>query len=252
MTFILKGNTLLLSYPQEDEMKKLLILSTGLFFAVALFGQQKNFMDQNYIEVTAKAELKVSPNLFYISILLKEEDQKNRVSLSEMERNLFKALKKLDVDIEKDLVVKDVQSSYKNFMARRNQILLSKSFQLTVRDSGQLAKLFPALEKAGISNVSIAKVDHTDMQKYRQDVKINAIKAAKVKAEYLCTAIGQQAGRALFIRENGESSPYQRQRSNNVMTQSMDFAEMDGFLGADLGFEEIILNYSVYVCFELM
>ena len=57
------------------------------------------------------------------------------------------------------------------------------------------------LENIGISNVTIDRLDNSNIRKFRKEVKIDAIKAAKEKAESLATAIGQSTGRAIYIQE---------------------------------------------------
>jgi uncharacterized protein YggE len=39
------------------------------------------------------------------------------------------------------------------------------------------------------------------MDKFRREIKVETIKAAKDKASYLLEAIGQKAGRALWVQE---------------------------------------------------
>ena len=58
-------------------MRNLLLLTTILFSSIA-FAQngEKNFIDQNYIEVTGKAELEIAPDRIYIQIRLNEKDLK--------------------------------------------------------------------------------------------------------------------------------------------------------------------------------
>ncbi len=194
-------------------MKKLLVI---IFLAASIssFAQTKNFIDQNYIEVTGKAEMEVVPDRIYIKVLLSESDSKNRVSVPELEEKLIKKLKKIGIDLEKDVFIKDMASNIKFHMLAKNKIYLSKEYQVIAKDGKTVAEIFLGLEEVGISNVSIEKVENSKIEEYRKEVKINAIKAAKEKAIFLANAIKQEAGRAIFIGENNFGNP--TFESNNI------------------------------------
>lgn len=236
-------------------MKKKINISLVLIAILAgfpLFGQSNNFIDQNYIEVTGQAEMKIKPNLFYLSIIIDEAEQKNKTSLKVQEKNLFDTLKKLKIDIEKDLSINELNSTYKKAILDKNKIRLTKNYQLILRDTQTLATLFPALEKKGISNISVQRVDHSDLQKLMKENRITAIKAAKEKAAYLAEAIGQTIGKALYIREYNNSPifPVSNLRTSNIRTHYAENTIADeGF--PTLDFEEILLTSSVHVNFLL-
>ena len=57
------------------------------------------------------------------------------------------------------------------------------------------------LEKLAITDAFIAKVNHSKLDSLKKEVKILAIKAAKNKADYLLSAIGEQTGKPLIVQE---------------------------------------------------
>jgi len=229
-------------------MKKLLPL---LFLVISLNNTAqtgtKNFIDQPYIEVTGKAEMEISPDLFRIRILIEEQDSKNKNSVAEQEDRMLKALIEAGVDTRKDLVVKDLSSNFKKYLLGGKDIILQKEYILTISDPKILVRTFSQLENAGISNVSIYEVENSRMEEYRKEVKIAAIKAAKDKASYLAGAIDQEIGKALYINES-ESYPVSLGYSNTLMykTRAQNSNEQQVF-----EFENIKLEYSVSCRFEL-
>jgi uncharacterized protein len=162
---------------------------------------EKNFIDQNYIEVTGKAELEISPDLIYITIIIQEKDNKTKAPLAEREKQMIEKLESIGIDTKKDLLIKDLASNFRNNFMSKSEILLSKGYRLITHDSKTASKVFIELEKLDISNVSIEKLDHTKIQTYRRDVKVAAIKAAKEKSEALAAGIGQNIGRAIYVQE---------------------------------------------------
>ncbi len=230
------------------------ILILTMLTATHLMAQNgdKNFIDQNYIEVVGKSEMEVSPDLIYIKVLLDEKDTKNKETLSELEAKLVATLEGIGIDVKKDLLIKDISSNFKYYLLTKNKILLSKEYQILVRDGKTASQVFISLENIGISNVSIDHVDHTEIVKYRKEVKVNAIKAAKDKAESLALAIEQNIGRALYIQEYDNILDYRA--SNNIRIRGVSskmYTSSAASPALDFEFEKIKISYSILCRFEL-
>ena len=227
-----------------------------LLFPVVMYSQieSKNFIDQNYIQVTGKSEMRVTPDLIYLKILISDKDKSNK-SLSERENLMVSKLKEIGIDISKDLMIKDLSSNFKSYLFAKNDILLSKEYQLLVKDGKTVSKVFIELEKIGISNVSIEKVENSNIEKLRKEVKIEAIKAAKIKAESLVNAIGQNLGRAIYIQEQDFDYGRAYQKSgSNIMIRGLSSVSDNLNSGSqlpDIDFEKIILEYSILCRFDL-
>jgi uncharacterized protein YggE len=207
----------------------------------------KNFIDQNYIEVTGKAEMRVTPDLIHLKIVLKET---NRVSIVELEKKMSEKLQQMEIDVKKDLSVFDQLSRYRSKFLSKAEVVLTKEYQLTLHDAKTASKVFSELEEADISNVSVVRLDHSKMEEFRRDVKINAIKAAKDKAEYLTKAVSQNIGRAIFIQEINAYPIDLRENSNTVLQDYYSGADKIGG-GLDIDFEKIKVEHSILVRFEL-
>jgi uncharacterized protein YggE len=134
----------------------------------------------------------------------------------------------------------------------KSEILLAKEYQLLVRDGKTASKVFIELENIGISSVSIVRLDNSNIQKYRKEVKIDAIKAAKEKAESLASAIQQNIGKAIFIQELEGAPPTV---SNRIVIRGATSisSSIYGSRAADpdIDFEKIRLEYSIICRFEL-
>jgi hypothetical protein len=231
-------------------MKKAIFILVAMILGINLSAQsQKNFIDQNYIEVKGVAELEVVPNEIYLSIVLDEGDVKNKESIEQLEQKMFVALEKAGINLENQLSVSDFSSNLKFHFFKGANILKTKMFELLVHDSHTLAKVFVELENIKISNVNILRVDHSDIEKYRQQVKINAIKAGKEKAESLTEAIDQKIGKAIYINEHatGFNNDF-----SNTSFRIRGVSNMSKTKSPDLDFQKIKLEYSVHLRFELL
>lgn len=232
-------------------MKKLLLaLFLIQFTLVSAQSGSKNFIDQNYIEITGTTELEITPDEIYISITINEKDKKGRVSVEKQENKMLDKLKQLEINLKDDFRVLDFTSNYKFYFLKKTDILKSKKYQLIVHNGLHLAKVFQSLESIGISNTSITKVSHSNLQKIKQDAKIQALKNAKEKANDYAKAIDQSLGRALYIQENNHNINYRNNnRLNEVVTYGYAKKEMDQV--NNIEFKKIKVYASVLTRFEL-
>ena len=236
-------------------MKRILlfILSIHSLFTFSQTGT-KNFIDQNYIEVTGKAEMEVVPNEINLRILINEKDFKNKTSLVEIEKSMLNKLTEIGIDISKQLAIKDMTSNFRNYWLKSSTINATKEYQLTVSDAKTVGKVFQELESLGISNISITTIEHSEIQEFKKSVKINAIKAAKVKAKSLINAIDQEIGKAIYVKElnNHVYGTFKRKEANlsNISIKGY-LNENTMKLEPKIEFEKIKLEYSILVRFEI-
>lgn len=232
-------------------MKKICTVTAALLvITLSLPAQEKNFIDQNYIEITASAEKEVSPNEIYISITIDEKDNKNN-SLEKQERDMFSRLKTLGIDLEKEMQVKDMETQLQEYFLKKNSVVTSKSYQLKINSTDLLFKVFKELEKMSIPNVNIIRTDVSDKESIKNDVMIMAINKAKQRAELLANSLGRKLGKAIYIQH---SEGYMRDnvvRNLAAGTKMMDINEEEIYSGPNLSFSKISFNQTVYVKFAL-
>ena len=224
-------------------MKKLMIAAAALLLSAPLFAQEKNFIDQPYLEVNGRAEMEVAPDEIYVRITINEQDSKGKVTVLQQEKDMVRRLKDLGIDVEKKLVVQDMSSD----LFKRKDVSTSKTYQLEVNSATQLAHVFQALQAVGISDASIERTDVSNMDELRQQVRAAA--AAQQNAQVLASALGQKAGKALFVQDYSYSArPY----ANIMMAKSavMDMAT-EATAAPTLEFEKIKIEHSVMVRFVL-
>ena len=237
-------------------MKNILIILT-ILISSSIFAQtgEKNFIDQNYIEVTGKAEIEIIPDQIYLKIFLNEKEFKNKQSIVEIEKLMIDKLTGLGIDTEKDLAIKDLASNFQFYWLGKSDIFVTKEYQLLVHDAPTAGKVFIELEKIGISNITIDKLDHSKIRVYRKEVKVDAIKAAKEKASELAIAINQSIGRALFIEEIERNNNYLSNtlsgKAAGVTIRGSRSFESSELINLDVEFEKIKIEYSILCRFEL-
>ena len=220
----------------------ILILFTVLTLNSFAQTGEKNFIDQNYIEVTGKAEMEVVPNEIYLQILVNEKDFKGKQEVQQIEKSMIQKLTDIGIDVSKQLAIKDMASNF--------ETSIPKEYQLKVADAKTAGRAIQELESLGLSNISVEKVDHSEIEKFRTQVKINAIKAAKEKAVALTNAIGQNVGKAIYIQElDNQLYRAQMAQMSNIVVRGV--AKMEINQEPDIEFEKIKLEYSILVRFAI-
>ncbi|MBK7869290.1 MAG: SIMPL domain-containing protein [Saprospiraceae bacterium] len=141
-------------------------------------------------------------------------------------------------------------SNFKSYWLQKTDILLSKEYQLLVQSAQTAGKVFVELEKIGISNISIERLNHSQIEQFRQEVKINAIKAAKDKAQALAAAIDQSVGKALYVQEL-DNQFYPVNAVSNIAIRGFSSLNQEGKSTPNIDFEKIKLEYAILVRFEL-
>jgi len=112
--------------------------------------------------------------------------------------------------------------------------------------------LVDKLDDDATQNFFIERTSHSKLAEYRKQLKIQAVKAAKEKAQYLTEAAGETLGVAVTIHEPTEYYVpfYNHGRAANMMMkqEAMDAVATDA---APTDFKKIKLKYDVSVVFAL-
>ncbi len=182
-------------------MKNLAVL---LFFGLWFFqadAQTEDFTRQPYLETLAEVDTAVVPDNIYLFIQLNERDKKDRISTEELEARMLKVLDSLHIDAAKNLTVLDYTSSYKKFFLSGTKIIKSKMYSLLVHDAQTVEKLMSGLERAGISNVAIDRVEYSKADQLLLELKAQAVAKAKRIADKMVEPLQQKVGKAIYITD---------------------------------------------------
>jgi Uncharacterized conserved protein len=183
--------------------------------------QNKNFIDQPYIEVSGSADTLVTPDEIYIRILLSEKDTRDRISIEELEQKMVTTLKGLGLDTEKDLTTSDMTSNFKFYLLKDKDVIKTKIYTLKVTEAVTASQVFIKLEEIGISNTSIDRVDHSDLDNLKNKMLTKAIVDAKERAIALTKPLNQTVGSAIHIMEAENISQQLQGRVAGIQIRGM-------------------------------
>jgi uncharacterized protein YggE len=185
-------------------------LTAAFFIASSILGfsQTKNFIDQPYLETTAKVDSLVQPDRIYLSILIQEKEDRNKTSVETQEQLLAEVLENLDIDLKKQLKIEDLASNYKKYFLRKKSVLKSKAYELVVYDGLTASKVLIHLEAQGIANVNLTKTKYSKTEALKMTLRSEAIRKAKAQATALVNPLGQQLGKAIYISDKYYNNSY--------------------------------------------
>ncbi|WP_418991019.1 SIMPL domain-containing protein [Alistipes sp.] len=229
-------------------MKKLISILVVALVAFPAAAQNTQEAFPSYVQVNGRAEKEITPDEFYLSILINERDSKGKISVESQQRDMIAALKRLGVNVEKQLKVANLSSEF----FKKKTSVASAKYQLLLNSAAKVAQVWQALDGLGISNVAIQKVSHTEIDRYKEEVRIAAMQNARQNAATLAQAIGQSIGKCFYIYDsNNDVMPYYY--NNTLAVRAMakaDFAE-EAAGSEPLDFKTIKLEYSIQAKFIL-
>ncbi len=234
---------------------KTILIAISLIITTSIFGQTENEVEEKpFIEITGRVEQEIIPDEIYLNIVIREKYvNKDKVSIEIQEEKLKTALKEIGVDF-KNLYLSDANADYVKVKWRTKDVLTKKDYTLKVINAATVGQVFQQLEKIEITDANIIKVNHSKIDSLKKDVRIMAIKAAKIKADYLLLAIGEQTGKPLIIREvdNSYMDPSMlnvRGGRTSATSYLVDGNKVNG--EDDIQFQKIKIQSAIYIKFSI-
>ena len=235
-------------------MKTFAVLVTlWLSGILAISAQEDN--NSRYIEVTGSSETEIIPDEIHFMITIKEywqeefekkskpEDYQTKVPVNEIEHNLMSALKQAGI-APSDIQTKEVGDYWRE---RGKDFLISKTFDIKLQNPDQINRIIQTVNTKGIQSMNIGELKNKDLQEYRKQGKIEALKAARQKADYLVAAMGQKIGNVLRIVE-----PEERSFSYFQPQSAMSNVAIPSYDSNPENFRTIKLRYQMTARFEIL
>ena len=229
-------------------MKRAIVLVAAALMALPAAAQVQEAFP-SYIQVNGRAEREIAPDEFYLQIVIAERDSKGKITVESQRRDMIAALKRQGVDVEKQLKVANLSSE---FFKKKTSVATAK-YQLELHSAAEVSKVWQALDALGISNVSIAKVTHSQIERFKEEVRVEAMRNARQTAASLAEAVGQTIGRCFYVYDsNYDVVPAYYNNSVMLRTKgTYDAAEGSADEEEQLDFKTIRLQYNVQTKFVL-
>lgn len=237
-------------------MKKIIMLPLLMILAFSSFAQ--NTVVNPYprtITVNGSAELEIVPDEIYVQVVLKEYEKKGagKISIDKIRQDFLTAVRSLGLPDSAVSV-----SAYDGYNGnpwwrkknKKEELYSSISYQVKLRNTTQIDQLVDKLDDNATQNFYIQSVSHSRISEIKKQLKIQAVRAAKDKAEYLAAAINEKVGVAVTINEPNEYfQPYYAANVRMMKAEVADAAAPQEQPQAD--YKKIKIKYDVTAVFEL-
>lgn len=223
-----------------------------MFFAAMMLLSLRGFAgdEGRYIEVSGTAEVEIVPDEIHYIIEMKEyfeeefdgkskpENFATKVPLDVIERQVRRAI--ADAGVPNDAVrTEEIGNTWRE---RGMDFLVSKRLDITLSDFETIERIRKGLDTRGINAMYIGELKNKNMAEWQEKGRIEAIEAARNKAEYMASAAGCGLGRVLRIVEGTAAGRTLPAAQANVMASGASSADT---------YRTIKKTYTVLVRYEL-
>jgi uncharacterized protein YggE len=236
---------------------KNLFISIIIFCAHSIMAQTAVTKEEQtpYIEVLGSSEKEIVPDEIYVEIVLRERfDNKLKITIEEQEKSLMKALLSIGISLDR-LTLSDANANVVKINWKKNDLINKKEYTLKLSTAQEVGAVYTELDKIEITQAHITRVTHSKLDSLKKELRIEAIKNAKEKADYLLKAIGEQTGSPLIVKEVEKSSiNYVENVSGRGARGGMDIDKVYLFepeLKGVIQFQKIKIQSQIYVKFGI-
>lgn len=234
-------------------------ISVLCLFGMQTFSQQE-IIKQKTINVSGVAEMEVVPDEIYVQVQLREYDRKgaSKVNLETIKSEFLKSALSIGLK-ETDISVQNYQTYDQNYWwTRKNKkknpdMKAGITYEIKMSTTRKMDELVQKLDDEATENFFISRVDHSKLQEFKKQLKIQAVQVAREKANYLADAIHEKAGEALTINEPNEVSIYPQPMFANkmVMVSASPVGGDQAESSPNIDFKKIKLKFEVTAVFAL-
>ncbi len=218
-------------------MKKLFCLLLLAFSALSISAQNVDVSKLPTIQVTGTAEIQVVPDTATFSFTVSKKNESVAAAKKENDETINKVtavanrfgIKQTDVKTDyirvseatKRVKIPNSDDDYENVF---DGYRVSRSLVIKLRDMTKFESFLTSLLEAGINSVSNVAFSSSEIRKYKDQARADAIRAAKEKAQAIASEIGQSIGKAVSIEEK-DVDDYRQSNSNfSVNSNSNSFS----------------------------
>lgn len=213
---------------------------------------QSTFDTRKFIEVTGSAEMTIQPDEIELEIVLVEYDKNGqKVKLKTVEDEFYEIIRKNSINTNSLTLNSSDAYYWWYWWSYRDRPYTRKTLNLKLNKETNFLKLVEDLNKKWVESIRIANTKNKDIQKYRKEVKIEAVKAAKEKATYLLESVGEQIGNVISIEEIPENNNYWYRNTNLLSNSNISLNSTNDNDDAVKNVASIKLRYEIKAKFEI-
>lgn len=208
----------------------------------------------NIISVTGKGEMTVKPDLSSITLIVRESGKSAKQGEDKLKEKTDKLLSDIIFLVEDKDIKTENYNSYPKYSYPLNEPAkiegyeVSQTMVLKVRDIKNVGKVLEIISAAGINEVSGPSYEIDDIENYKDDTRVLAIKNANEKAEKLAKQLGVKLVRIVSFSEGDDNAQPMYMKEGTVAKNAMS-ADIDEVIALPAGENKVTSN--VTITFEI-
>jgi hypothetical protein len=145
-------------------------------------------------------------------------------------------------------VLADVTTNAIRQRRKERELYSQKTYEITFSRTEDVMVLLNNVKNVKLDYLDIVTLSHTEIEKYRLEIKIEALKAAERKADALLNSVGVKRGKPIMIQENPPKNAFVRQDQSNTLYNIVD-PESLGV--SEIPLKKIKLRFEILAQFEI-
>jgi len=254
------------SFKKYIFMKTIISITVLLILFVSAHSQQTVTSPfPKTITASGSAEMEIIPDEIYVNVTLREYQKRGeeKKDIETVKKQFLESCKSVNIPDSAISIYSYTGFNTYYWQRKRKDANLNASitYQVKFKSSSMMDALVDRLDDNATQSFLIVSTNHSKITEFRKQLKIQAIKAAKDKANYLSESIGEKTGVAISISEPNEISLYNGANENIRMrgTNSVSYFARDSVEGLgivddkvqEVDFKKMKLRYEVTVIFAL-
>lgn len=222
-------------------MKSKQMIFIAVMFLLTVSVNAQSSKESPTIQVTGTAEIQVVPDTATLSFTISKKNDQVAAAKKQNDETVTKVTdlaKRFGIaatDVKTDYIrvkevnrrekIKDSDNEYTEVF---DGYQVSRNLVVKLRDIGKFETFLTALLDAGVNDVNNVVFSSSEIRKFKDQARAQAIRAAKEKAQAIAAEIGQSTGKAVSIEEkdiDGYRSPYANISSNSFSIDGDDRPE---------------------------
>lgn len=193
-----------------------------LLASVSSAYSQEVFKGEHFIEVSGTADMEIEPNEIYLMIRLREfEENRSKVQLEKLDQDFLQAYKAAGLD-RKNLALADAGSTLSRIRRKDKDAFREKTYEAKLTNAAELEKFLEKLESVKIDHLDLTRLSHSDIEKFKIELKVKALQAAQTKATTLLKSIGAEMGKPIMVRDWDQDPVQPMPRVANMMYKNAE------------------------------
>lgn len=230
-------------------MKKFyLLLIVAFISGLNLFAQECS-ITKDYIMLSVYCQEEIIPDEIHLTISIDEAILKGKATVKELEHKMVKELEKLNIDYKSALSAVNFSSDIKSQLFKKSTTK-NRFYSLKLSTVAQASDVIANLNKIGISNISLSKIDISKelFKKYSDELLARTTSRAIEKIDIIADAAKIKVGDIINI-EHSSSDYYSGNIRIRGYVTAKSYDEDSAMPNSvdDIQMEPVIINCSVKV-----